>query len=170
MSNLTDDPTLPSLVLEEPIYSELFQIDDLMMPPPHPEIIDLNRKFELLTVDANTHGLRMEVERAKRHHLQATVKQMRRDLTLAKTEIIALKNEIAQHHEHQNSINFQLDNDHARTSTLAFRCLSRISQILTGLASRGTPISEPSPENEILLHELDLTIRQFGIYYHASYV
>jgi len=159
--NMINDPVLPELTLEEPIYSELFQIDDLTMPPPHPEIIDLNRKCELLTVDTNTHGLRMEVKRAKRHHLQATVKQMRRDLTVAIAEIIALKNEIAHYHEHQNSINFQLDNDHARTSTLAFRCLSRISQILTGLASRGTPISKPNHEDEILLHELDLTIRRF---------
>ena len=38
MINLTDDPTLPSLVLEEPIYSELFPIDDLLLPTPHTEI------------------------------------------------------------------------------------------------------------------------------------
>ena len=168
--NLNNDPVLPELIHEEPIYSELFQIDDLLMPTPHIEINDLNRKFELLTVDTNTHGLRIEVERAKRHRLQSTVKRMRQDLTLANTEILMLKNEITQFRDHQNSINFQLDNDHARTSTLAFRCLSRISQLISGLALRNAPMSEPDSEVDILLRELDLTIRQFGIYYQASYV
>ena len=168
--NLSNDPVLPELVPEEPIYSELFQRDDLLMPTPHTEIDDLNRKFELLTVDTNTHGLRMEVERTKRHRLQATVKRIRQNLSLATSEIIMLRNEIAQLRDHQNSINFQLDNDHARTRTLAFHCLSRISQLLSGLALKNAPISEPNSETDILLHELDLTIRQFGIYYQASYV
>ena len=111
--HLINDPVLPELIPEEPIYSELYQIDDLLMPTPHTEINDLNRKFELLTVDTNTHGLRMEVERAKRHRLQSTVKRMSQDLSLANTEILMLKNEITQFRDHQNSINFQLDNDHA---------------------------------------------------------
>ena len=168
--NLSNDPVLPELAPEEPIYNELFPIDDLLMPTPHTEINDLNRRFELLTVDTNTHGLRMEVERAKRHRLQATIKNVRQDLSLANSKIIMLRNEIAQFRDHQNSINFQMDNDQARTSTLAFRCLSRISQLLSGLALKNTPISEPNSETEILLHELDLTIRQFGIYYQVSYV
>ena len=108
--NLIGDPVLPDLIPEEPVYDELFQIDDLMMSTPHPEIIDLNRKFELLTVDANTHGLRMEVERAKRQRLQATVKQLRQDLSLANADITMLKNEIAQLRDHQNSVNYQLEN------------------------------------------------------------
>ena len=112
----------------------------------------------------------MEVERTKRQRLQATVKQLRRDLILANDDILMLKNEITQLREYQNSVNYQLNNDNARTSTLAFRCLSRISQVLAGLALKGTPMSTSSPESEILLHELDLTIRQFGICYQASYV
>ena len=92
--NLNDDPVLPDLVPEEPVYDNLFQIDDLMLSTPHPEIIDLNRKFESLTIDTNTYGLRMEIERAKRQRLQATVKQIRRDLTLANADITMLKDEI----------------------------------------------------------------------------
>jgi len=149
--NLSNDPVLPELVPEEPIYSELFSTDDLLLPTPHTEINDLTQKFELLTVDINTHGLRLEVERAKRHRLQSTVKQMRQDLSLASAEILMFKNEITQFRDHQNSINFQLDNDHARTSTLAFRCLSRISQLISGLVLRNAPMSEPDSEVNILL-------------------
>jgi len=168
--SLNNDPVLPDLVPEDPVYSELFPIDDLLMPTSHAEINDLKRRFDLLTIDNNTHGLRMEVERAKRHRLQSTVKLLRQDLSLASTEILTLKNEITQFRDHQNSINFQLDNDHARTSTLAFRCLSRISQLISGLALRYAPMSESNSEADILLHELDLTIRQFGLYYQSSYV
>jgi len=169
-TNLIDDPLLPELIPEEPVFENLFQLDDLMMTTPYPEISDLNRKFESLTIDANTHGLRIEVERAKRQRLQTTVKQMRQDLSLANADIVMLKTEIAHLRDHQNSINFQLDNDNARTSTLSFRSLSRISQILLILASKGTPIPEASSETEILLQELNQTIRQFGVCYHASHV
>ena len=169
-TNLIDDPVLPNLIPEEPVYEDLFQLNDLMTTIPYPEISDLNHKLELLTIDANTHGLRIEVERAKRQRLQATVKQMRQDLALVNADIVMLKNEIAHLRDHQNSVNFQMDNDNARTSTLSFRSLSRISQILLTLVPKGTPIPESSFETEILLRELNQTIRQFGVYYHASHV
>ena len=66
--NLTSDPTLPDLVPEEPIYDEIFKIDDLLMPVPHPDIAELSRKLDLLTVETNTQGLRIEIEKVKRQH------------------------------------------------------------------------------------------------------
>jgi len=168
--NLTGDPVLPDLLPEEPVYDELFQIDDLMMLTPHPEIIDLNRKFELLTIDANTHGLPIEVDRTKRQRLQATVRQLRQGLSIANADIAMLKNEIVQLRDHQNTINYQLDSENARTNTLSFRSLSRICQILLALVPRSTLLSETSPEIEILLQELSNTIRQFGVYYLPSHV
>jgi len=160
---------LPDLVPEEPNYSELFQIDDLIIPTPRIEIDNLTRKLELLSV-TNTNGLRIEVERAKRRRLQTIVKRTERDLSLANSEIMILRNEIAQFRDQQNSINFQLDGDHARMSTLTFRCLSRVSQLLSSTALRNASTYEPNSETEVLLHELDLTIRQFGVFYRTSYV
>ena len=163
------DPVLPDLLPEEPVYDEIFQIDDLIMSTPQPEITDLSRKFELLTVDTNTHGLRIEIERSKRQRLQATMKQLRQDLTIANADIMMLKNEITQLHDHQNNVNYHLDNENARTNTLSFRSLSRIGQILALVPNRTQP-SETDPEMEILLQELNNTIRQFGVYYLASHV
>ena len=131
--------------------------------------VDLNRKFELLTVDANTHGLRIEIERSKRQRLQATVRQLKQDLSLASADITMLKSEITQLRDHQNTINFQLNNENARTNTLSFRSLSRIGQILA-LVPSSTQLSETRPEMEILHQELNNTIRQIGVYYTASYV
>ena len=36
--NLIGDPVLPDLLPEEPVYDELFQIDDLMMLKPTPKL------------------------------------------------------------------------------------------------------------------------------------
>jgi len=167
---LNNDPMLPDLVPEGSNYNELFQIDDLIIPTPHNEIDNLTRKLELLMIDTNSNGLRMEVERAKRRRLQTIVKRTERDLSLANSEIVILRNEIAQLRDQQNSINYQLDGDHARTSTLAFRCLSRVSQLLSSMVLRNAPTYEPNSETEVLLHELDLTIRQFGVFYQTSYI
>ena len=136
--NLIGDPVLPDLLPEEPVYDQLFPLDDLMMFPPQPEITDLTRKFELLTVDANTHGLRIEIERSKRQRLQATVRQLRQDLSIANADIAMIKHEITQLRDHQNSINYQLDSENARTNTLSFRSLSRVSQLLLALVPNHT--------------------------------
>ena len=168
--NPNNDPMLPDLVPEGYNDNEIFQIDDLIVPMPHNEIDNLTRKLELLIIDTNSNGLRIEVERAKRRRLQTIVKQTERNLSLANSEIMVLKNEIAQLREQQNLINLQLDGDHARTSTLAFRCLSRVSQLLSSIALRNAPTYEPNSETEVLLHELDLTIRQFGVFYQTSYI
>jgi len=168
--NLTSDPTLPDLVPEEPIYDELFQIDDLLMPVPHPDIAELSRKLDLLTVETNTQGLRIEIEKTKRQRLQATIRQLRRDLSLPRPDIPILKDEIAQLRDYQNSINFQLDSENARTNTLSFRSLSRICQILIALVPSSTLPSQIDLEIEILLQELNNTVRQFGVHNFASSV
>jgi len=170
MINLTDDPTLPSLVLEEPIYDDVFQIEDLLAPVPHLDILELKRKLDLMTIDINTQGLRLEVERSKRQRLQATVRQLRRDLIHPRPDIQILRDELTQLREYQNSVNFQLDNDNARTNTLSFRSLSRIGQILTTFIPSNLPPSEISIEIEVLLQELHNTIKQFGIYYSVANV
>ena len=55
MMNLINDPTLPELLLpEEPLYDEIFHIDDLLKPTLHPDIAELSRKIESLTIEVNT--------------------------------------------------------------------------------------------------------------------
>jgi len=166
--NLLNDPFIPNLLPEEPMPNDFLPLDDLITTMPQLQMTDLSDKLDSLAIDANTHGLRIEIERSKRQRLQTTVKQLRRDLSAANDDIAFLKNEIAQLRDQQNIVNFQLSNENVRTNTSAFRSLSRVSQILAF-----GPHNLQSFENtelEILLQELDSTVRLFGVYYAASYV
>ena len=51
--SLTEDPTLPDLLLEDPMINDLFRIDDLPTPIIHPNIAEINRKLEHLTLETN---------------------------------------------------------------------------------------------------------------------
>jgi len=167
--NLFHDPLLPDLVPEGHAYDDLLNMNDFAMFAPHPELTDLTRKFEALTIDSNTHGLRIEIERTKRQRLQTTVKRLKHEFSAACADITILRDEINQLREQQNAVNFQLSNENARTNTLAFRSLSRIGQILA-LGPLNTQPVENYSEIEILLQELNSTVRHFGVYYAASYV
>ena len=69
--SLFGDPTLPDLVPEDPMFDDLFRVNDSMIPPVHPDVVELGRKLDSLTVETNTQGLRMEIEKVKRQRLQA---------------------------------------------------------------------------------------------------
>ena len=165
---LSGDPTLPDLTPEDPIFDDLLRMNDWTTPIAPPDAIELGRKLDGLTITSNTQGLRIEIEKAKRQRLQASVRQARRDLAALNSEIIELRSEMKQMKETQNAVNYQLDGENARTNTLAFRSLARISEILTTLVTVVPLPSEPNLEVKILLQELSTTIQHFGVHYTAS--
>ena len=86
------------------------------------------------------------------------------------SEINGLKNELRNFHEIQDSINYQLDGEDTRTNTLAFRCMTRMNEVLTALVSCVILSPETRSEVKILIQELTTTIQHFGVRYAASYV
>jgi len=166
---LMEDPTLPDLVPEDPIFDELFRVDDWTIPTIHPDVAELARKLDSLTIESNTQGLRLEIEKAKRQRLQASVRQLRRDLATPCPELVKIRTELSQFKESQNAINYQLDGENARTNALTFRSLSRICEILATLIPTASLPPEFSPEVKILLQELTTTIHHFGVHYTTPY-
>jgi len=163
------DTTLPDLIPEDPIFEDLLHLDDWMTFTSYPDIVGLSSKMDSLTIESNTLGLRTEIERAKRQRLQASLRQARRDLATTKQELIEIRSELQQFKDVQNTINYQLDGENARTNTLAFRSLTRISELLTTMIP-GAPLSPTSSyEANILLQELTTTIQHFGVHYATSY-
>jgi len=167
--NLTGDPTLPDLLHEGPLPDDLFQLNDLTATIVHPDLDALNRRLDHLSLETNTQGLRIAVERAKCQKLQASVRQVRQDMSIPCPDIVMIKHNLEAMRENQNAINYQLDGEIARTSTLTFRCLSRIHQIMAALVPCVTMPSEDNYELRLMLQELNLTIQQFGVHYAASY-
>lgn len=169
MINLIEDPTLPDLIPEGHIFDELFHMDNPTIPIVHPDVTELSRKLDNLTIECNTLGLRLEIEKTKRQRLQSSVRQVKRDLVAPSPDMIEVKNELTRIEKQQNAINYQLDGENARTNTLAFRSISRICQILAALIPGASLSPESGPEVAILLHELSLTVQQFGVHYAAVY-
>jgi len=160
------DPTPPNLLShEEPIYDELFQLDNLIAPTPLPEIVELGRKIDSLTIEVNTLNLRLELERTKRQHLQTTMRQLRRDKTSLNSDVQTIRSELLQLRDQQTTINYQLDNQNARTNALSFRSMSRIDQILAALVPNSFLSTETRTELMILLKELANTVQHFGMIY-----
>ena len=167
--SLTEDPTLPDLLPENTLLNE-FRFDDFTTPLFQSDIVEINRKIEQLTIDLNTQGLRLEIERVKRQRLQTSLRQIKHDLTLPCPELMTLRDELIQMRDYQNTLNYQLDNENAKTNTLSFRSLSRICQIFAELIPSITLSPSSSPEIQTLLMELTNTINHFGVHYSASYV
>ena len=165
--SLTEDPTLPDLLPEDILLNE-FSVNDFSTPLIYPDVTEINRKLEQLTLETNTQGLRLAIEKAKRQRLQTSVRQVKNDLALPCPELTALKIELNQMRDYQNAVNYQLDNENARTNTLSFRSLSRICQILAALIPCTVLPSDSNPEVRILLQELSDTVQHFGVHYAAS--
>ena len=168
-TDINYDPTPPDLLLSgEPFYNEFPLFDNLIMPTPSPDLTELTKRIDSLTVEVNTLGLRLEIERTKRQRLQATIKQLRRDRTSLYSDLQILRGEFIQLRDQQTAVNYQLDNQNIKTNTLSFRSVSRIVQILSMLIPNSFVSIETSTELTTLLEELTNTAQHFGVVYMAS--
>jgi len=170
MTSLSNDPTLPDLIPEDYLFDGLLGVDSVAIPNTPSDVNELRRKFDSLTIECNTLHLRLEIERAKRQRMQASLRQIRRDLTIMNPEIATIKNELKHFKDSQNTINYNLDGENARTNTLAFRSLARMSELLTTVIPGTSLTPASSHEAKILLQELITTIQHFGVHYAASSV
>ena len=168
--NLTGDPALPDLLPEEPLLDDLFHLNDPTVAITHPDIVALNQRLDHLSLETNTQGLRIGVERAKRQKLRTTIRQVRQDMLLICPDIMSVRNDIETMRGSQNAVNYQLDGEITRLNTLTFRCLSRMDQIIALLLPYVTMPSDSSYELHQMLQELARTIQQFSMNYAASHV
>jgi len=152
------------------MFDDLLHVDNMTIPVMHPDITEWGRKIDNLTIECNTLNLRLEIEKTKRQRLQSTVRQLKRDVIAPCPDLLMIKNELDKFKGQQNATNYLLDGENARTNTLAFRSISRICQLLTAMRPGASVFPEAVSEVDVLLHELSLTVQQFGVHYAASYV
>ena len=164
------DLAIPNLLPIEDIINDIPHVKDPEITSLQQEIANINSRLERITIDSNTQSLRAEVERVKRRRLQTSLKQVRNKLFHPCPDVAILKQEMNERQQCQNAINFQFDGELARMSSLMFRCLARIHEMIAYLLPH--VMLPPANHHELnqMLDEQTRTIHQFHTYYEATYV
>ena len=132
--------------------------------------LSLNSRLEHLSLEINTQSLRIEVERAKRQKMRASLKQLKQEISTPCPDIAPLRQEISVIHENHNATSYHLEGEITRLSTMSFRCFSKMHQILVLLLPHISIPSNECTDVVQLLNEFTRTLHQFHVLYEASYI
>ena len=141
----------PQLPMITPAEEELIRI----LPS---ELKAMNARIEHLERALSIQSLKLDVERAKRQKLRLTIKPHQCEMPALRPE--ALQQSIEANLMYQNTINYQLGSDLDKLTTLAFRCLSRMQQLMTFILPCVPVTSSDHPDVTCLLEEIGRTLQQ----------
>ena len=164
------DLMFPDLLPEDPMINNLISMETPQLLPSSHDIKTISDRLENLEIVTNTHSLRIEVERVKRQKLRSSLKQFKHDAFTPSADMASLRQTVTFNYDQQTTTNYQLGGKLDKLSTLTFRCLSRMQQLLTTVIPRIA--SSPDDYNSIMqqLDEIGRTIQQFRVYHQVSYV
>ena len=167
--DLFDNIDFPNLFSTEPVIPNITQAEEELIKILPSELKAINARIEQLEVALNTQSLRIEVERAKRQKLRIAMKQRRHEIPALRPE--ALKQLIDANFMHQDAVNYQLGGDIDWLNTLAFRCLSRMQQLMSFVLPCILVTPGDHPDVTRLLEEIGRTLQQLCIHRQTtSYV
>ena len=133
LMSLPMNPDLPDLLPEGSLFDNIFPSENPSVTITHPNIVAPNSRLDHLSLETNTWALRIEVEKAKRQRLHATVRQVKQNNLLPCPDIASLKYDVEAMQGNQNAINYQLEGEITNMNVMTFRCLSQMHQIITFL-------------------------------------
>ena len=138
--------------------------------PEYPDVNNITRQLEGLTIETNTQSLQLKIERMKRRQLRSSLRSMEQVLLQPCPDATSLKRELIVIQEQQNTINYQFDADLTSIKALTFRCITRMHQMM----ARFLPHIRLPPDDDFELHhmlrEIEQTFQQFHSYFTVSYV
>jgi len=156
--DLFNNPEFHDVFLSEPglVYITPAEEDLIKVLPS--ELKALNARIEFLEKGMSAQALLLDVERAKRQRLSLTLKSIRPEPTNVHYNSLPqiLENQV----NNQNSINFQLQSNLDRHSTVLFRYLSRLQQMLAFILPNVAITSSDEPDTSQLLDEMNRVLRQ----------
>jgi len=170
LNNLNEDALLPDLIAEGSLLDNLFNFDDITLPPVQPDLTAVNRQLESLTIDGNTHSLQLKIERMKRRQLRSSLRTVEQAVQRPCMDAASLRQELTMTQEQQNSINYQFEGDIVALRALTFRCLTRMYQVMAKLLSRTICTPDDDFEMSQMMLEIAQTFQQLHSYNMASYV
>lgn len=122
------------------------------------ELKAINARIEHLERALSIQTLKLDVERVKRQKLRLIMKPHQCETSTLRPEV--LQQSLETNLLYQNSINYQLGNDVDRLSTLVFRCLSRMQQLMAFVLPNITITSNDHPNVTCLVEEIGRTLQQ----------
>ena len=156
--NLFNDTEFPDLFLPEPGLVYITPAEEELIKILPSELKALNARLEFLEKGMSAQALMLEVERAKRQRLNVMLKTIRPDTNTLRYD--NLPQLVENQAIHQNTINYQLQSDMDRLSTVMFRYLSRLQQLLSFILPNVTVTSSDEPDTSQLLEEMGRVLRQ----------
>ena len=160
--DLFDGIDFPDLFITEPVIPNITPTEEELIKILPSELKAINARIEHLERALNTQSLRIEVERAKRQKLRIAMKQRRHEIPALQPE--ALKQLIDANFMHQDTVNYQLGGDIDRLNTLAFRCLSRMQQLMSFVLPCILVTPSDHPDVTCLLEEIGRTLQQLCVH------
>jgi len=160
-SDLIEDFNFPDLFTDEPITPSITQADEEIIKMLPAELKALNDRITQLETALSTQTLKLELERAKRQKLGAIMKQRRPETPMIYPD--ALKRLIETNFMHQETVNYQLGDGIDRLSTVSFRCLSRVQQLMSYIIPCIAVTPSDHPDVTILLEEIGRSLQQLCI-------
>jgi len=167
---MNENIMMPDLIIGDPIIEDIFQIDDLLATPDHPDLIAITRQLESLTIEGNTQSLQLKIERMKRRQLRSSLRSVEQMLSHPCPDATSLKQELIATQEYQNAINFQFEGDITSLRAMMFRCLTRMHQMMNRMMSHMALHPDDNYELTHMSQEIAQTFQQFQSYYTVSYV
>jgi len=160
-NDLFNDTDFPDLFLPEPGLVYITPAEEELIKILPSELKALNARVEYLEKGMSAQSLMLEVERAKRQRLSVTLKSIR--IETLTCQFNNLKQLVENNVVHQNTTNFQLQNDIDRHNTIMFRYLSRMQQLLSFVLPNVAITSSDEPDTTQLLEEMGRVLRQLCI-------
>ena len=157
-----DEFDFPDLFANEPIIPMITPAEGELIKMLPSELKALNDKVDRMEAALRTQTLLLTIERTKRQKLKLLVKQRQQEIPITHPEV--LKRMIETNASYQETINFQLSGGIDRLSTLAFRGLSRMQQLITFILPSVTITSSDSPDAASLLEEIGRVIQQLCVH------
>jgi len=162
INDLFDDLDFPDLFTRESAVPNLTPAEEELIRMLPSELKAINARIDRLETALNTQTLRLELERAKRQKLRIAMKQHRHETPAFHPE--AQKQLIETNLMRQEAINYQLGGDIDRLNTLAFRCLSRMQQLMSFVLPCVLVTPNDYPDVTCLLEEIGRTLQQLCVH------
>jgi len=148
-TDLFNDLDFPDFFINEPIVPMITPAEGELIKMLPSELRTMNARVDRLETALSTQILLPALERTKRQKLKILMRQRQPEVPVTHPE--TLKQMIESSARYQESINFQLGGSIDRLSTLAFRSLSRMQQLMTFVLPSVTIAPSDFPDTTSLL-------------------